>query len=127
VCARDTLCQRDIGSLIVSYRNRLDGGLLVEDLGSEAELGWQERQVDELERTNIADRISWTRAWEAALIEAAQTFRRRRLAYHIVPGVDRRAAILQCYSLGLSAVLLKTTGIQKRVYAEDVMAVVGDG
>ena len=60
VCARDTLCQRHTGSLIVSDRHRLGGGLLVQNSGSEAELSWQERQVYELERTDIAERISWT-------------------------------------------------------------------
>ncbi len=96
-------------------------------MGSEAELSWQERQVDELERADIADRISRARAWEAALVDAAQTLRRRRLAYHIVPGIDRRTAILQCHGLGRSAVLLKASRIQQWVYSEDVMAIVGDG
>jgi hypothetical protein len=67
--ARDALRQGDFGGLVVGDGHTLSGSRLVDQLGPEVDLSWQDRQVDVLERADIADMISWTRARETALVD----------------------------------------------------------
>ena len=65
-------------------------------------------------------------AREAALVDTAEAGTRRLLADRIVPGTISRAALFQGNSLGWTPVGLETTGIQYRIYVEDIVAVIGD-
>ena len=123
----DALAQGDTSRLIVRYRYLLRPGLLADRFEAEPLKGWPNEQRDELEGADVAEVVTVAEARDAALVDLAQTGRRRLSADSIIAAVDCGAAIHQGDGLGRSPVSSEPMGIQLGAFIENVVAVVGNG